>query len=145
MTQVDFYVLTSDDDRARLELACRIANKAMQHDHHVFINSASAEDCKRWDDLLWTFSQGSFVPHRIVAGDERGSNALEPVLIGHDIEPQAPHWQLMINLAHEVPSFFSRYERVAELVDGEKTRRNEGRERYRFYRDRGYPLKTHQM
>lgn len=144
MTQVDFYILKGDSDEARLQLACRIANKAMQRDHHVFINAGSAQQSKHLDDLLWTFSQGSFVPHRVVS-EERGSDAMEPVLIGHDIEPATQRWQLMINLAHEVPAFFSRYERVAELVDGENARRAQGRERYRFYRDRGYPLKTHQM
>jgi DNA polymerase-3 subunit chi len=51
----------------------------------------------------------------------------------------------MINLAADVPDYFSRYERVAELVDGNATRREQSRERYRFYRDRGYSLNTHQV
>jgi len=144
VTRVDFYILKSDHDEARLELACRIANKAMQQDHHVFINSASEQECKRLDDLLWTFSQGSFVPHRIVTA-EPNELPEEPVLIGHATEPTTQYWNLMINLADEVPAFFSRYERVAELVDGAQARREQGRERYRFYRDRGYPLNTHQL
>jgi DNA polymerase-3 subunit chi len=51
----------------------------------------------------------------------------------------------MINLAAEVPEFFSRYRRVAEVVDGDATRRAQSRDRYRFYRDRGYTLNTHQV
>ena len=50
----------------------------------------------------------------------------------------------MINLAAEVPEFFSRYQRVAEVVDGHAERRERSRDRYRFYRDRGYKLNTHQ-
>ena len=143
MTQVDFYVLTSDQDDARLELACRIANKAMQLDHHVFINTGSEHESKRLDDLLWTFSQGSFVPHRIVT--QGADPGLEPVLIGYGVEPATSRWNLMINLAGDVPAFFSRYERVAEVVDNDQARRELGRERFRFYRDRGYPLQTHQL
>jgi DNA polymerase-3 subunit chi len=52
---------------------------------------------------------------------------------------------LLINLAADVPDFFSRYERVAEIVDGNAERRAQSRERYRFYRDRGYQLNSHQV
>lgn len=144
MTQIDFYVLGSESDDARLQLACRIADKAMQLNHHVFINSATDNECRRLDEMLWTFSQGSFVPHRIL-GREDDEQALEPVLIGHAQEPASKHWDLMINLANEVPEYFSRYQRVAELVDGNAQRRDLGRDRYRFYRDRGYKLNTHKM
>jgi DNA polymerase-3 subunit chi len=42
-----------------------------------------------------------------------------------------------------VPPFFSRFHRVAELVDGDEEQRRQSRERYRFYRDRGYALENH--
>ena len=110
----------------------------------MFINSATDRESRQLDELLWTFSQGSFVPHRIV-GPEDGAQILEPVLISHAQEPVSQHWDLMINLGNEVPEYFSRYQRVAELVDGNAQRRDLGRDRYRFYRDRGYKLNTHQM
>ena len=34
---VDFYMLESDSEDARLRLACRIADKATQQDQHVFM------------------------------------------------------------------------------------------------------------
>jgi DNA polymerase-3 subunit chi len=144
VTQIDFYVLSGDSDDARLQLTCRIADKAMQLDHHVFINCAATQECERLDELLWTFSQGSFVPHSII-GRQDGAQGLEPVLIGCEQEPASERWDLMINLASRVPEYFSRYERVAELVDGNSQRRDLGRDRYRFYRDRGYKINTHQM
>lgn len=144
MTQIDFYILNGDADGARLELCCRIADKAMQRDHRVFINSASEQEARQLDELLWTFSQGSFVPHSIVRS-RPSEPPTEPVLIGCATEPVSDHWDVLINLASTVPEWFSRYERVVELVDGDSRRRDEGRERYRFYRDRGYELKTHQI
>ncbi|HEX6998552.1 MAG TPA: DNA polymerase III subunit chi [Gammaproteobacteria bacterium] len=144
MTRVDFYILRDDSDTARLVLACRIAEKAMQQDQHVFIHSSSEAEARKLDELLWTFSQGSFVPHKIV-GPDGGAPALEPVLIGAGIDPAGPRFDVMINLADEVPEFFSRYERVVEPVDGNPARRQRSRERYRFYRDRGYPLATHEV
>jgi DNA polymerase-3 subunit chi len=144
VTQVDFYILESDSDDARLRLTCRIVDKATEADQHVFINATSDIDAQKLDELLWTFSQGSFIPHRIVRGGA-DTVPLEPVTIGLNRTPLGERWDLMINLAADVPEFFSRYRRVAEVVDGNATRRAQSRDRYRFYRDRGYTLNTHQV
>ena len=141
MTQVDFYISDSDSGDARLRLACKIADEARERDNHVFIHSTSGDEARQLDELLWTFSQGSFIPHRIVHG-ELDRPPLEPVLIGVNQTPSQGRWDVLINLAAEVPEFFSRYERVAEVVDANAVRREQSRERYRFYRDRGYPLNT---
>lgn len=144
MTQVDFYILESDTDDARLRLTCRIVDKATQQDLHVFVNATSDDEARQLDELLWTFSQGSFIPHKIVR-EELAAEPLEPVLIGVNRAPGPGRWDVLINLAGEVPEFFSRYERVAEVVDANAERRERSRERYRFYRDRGYNLNTHKV
>jgi DNA polymerase-3 subunit chi len=144
VTQVDFYILASDSDDARLRLACRIVDKATDADQHVFVNATSDIEAQKLDELLWTFSQGSFIPHKIVR-DGIDVAPVEPVVIGLNRGPLGERWDLMINLAAEVPEFFSRYRRVAEVVDGNETRRAQSRDRYRFYRDRGYTLNTHQV
>jgi DNA polymerase-3 subunit chi len=144
VTQVDFYITEQDSEDARLRLACKIADDAMQQSRSVFIHSTSEREAKQLDELLWTFSQGSFIPHRVL-DQPPAEPPPEPVLIGLKQEPCGDRWEILINLAPEVPEFFSRYERVAEVVDGNATRREESRERYRFYRDRGYKLTTHQV
>ncbi len=144
MTQVDFYILGSDSDEARLRLACKIVDKATQLDHHVFVHSTSEEEARKLDELLWTFSQGSFIPHRVLR-EELSEPPLEPVLIGFNATSVPGRWDVLVNLAPDVPEFFSRYERVAEVVDGNAERREKSRERYRYYRDRGYKLNTHQV
>jgi DNA polymerase-3 subunit chi len=143
VTEVDFYVAGSDSEDARLKVACRLCDEAMQRSRHVFVNAASDLDAGRLDELLWTLIQGSFIPHKVLRN--AGPAPPEPVLIGVQLEPVGERWDLLINLAAEVPEFFSRYERVAEIVDGNAARREQSRERYRFYRDRGYKLNTHQV
>lgn len=144
MTQVDFYIVDSDSEDARLKSACRIADRANDENQRVFIHGCSDVEAKKLDELLWTLSQGSFIPHKIVREDV-DAVPVEPVIIGLNRGPVGDRWDLLINLAPDVPEFFSRYARVAELVDGDATRRAQSRERYRFYRDRGYTLNTHQM
>ena len=51
----------------------------------------------------------------------------------------------MLNLTHEVPLFFSQFNRVAELVDADENARSQARNRFKFYKDRGYELDTHDM
>ncbi len=144
VTRVDFYILSTDSDAARLHFTCRIADKAMRSGRQTFINSPSDRETKQLDDLLWTFSQGSFVPHRIVTAHE-AEPVREPVVIGTGQEPRGDRWNVLINLAPEVPEFFSRYERVVELVDAQLLRRKQGRERYRFYQGCSCELNTHRM
>lgn len=144
MTQVDFYILKSDSSQARLQLACKIAEKAMLHEHHVFIHTDTPAEAETLDTLLWTFSQSSFVPHRRIRVETDAAGP-EPVVIGSGVAPGGERWNTLINLAPSVPEFFSRYERVAEVIDGNLQRRNAGRERFRYYRDRGYELNTHEI
>ncbi len=141
MTQVDFYIAASDSDDARLKVACKIVDRAFELDHHVFVHAATDDEARQLDELLWTFSQGSFIPHRIVR-EPLAEAPREPVLIGTSGPPAAGRWNVLVNLAPQVPEFFSRYERVAEVVDANPERRARSRERYRFYRDRGYKLNT---
>jgi len=152
VTQVDFYILTTNSHESWLRLACRITEKAIQRKLEVYMHSENEADANKLDGMLWTFSQGSFIPHRVVSGDSQPPFE-EPVLIGrHDLAVGLPtasdtsqRWDLMINLTTEVPEFFSRYDRVAEVVDADPLRRENGRERFRFYRDRGYELTTHNI
>ena len=141
MTQVDFYVLGSSTGGNRYLVACRIADKAWQQGHRVLINTGSREDARHMDRLLWTFRDQSFIPHGLI---ETAKPALNPILIGGSGDAGDEH-DVLVNLAEEVPSFFSRFARVAECVDNDASVRQSGRRRFRYYRDHGYPLKTHEL
>jgi len=50
---------------------------------------------------------------------------------------------VIVNLGDRTPPNFSRFDRLIELVSGDEADRAHARERFRFYRDRGYPMQTH--
>jgi len=141
MTQVDFYILNDSQPDALSLFTCRLAEKAYRQGHQVYIHLESARQVSQLDDLLWTYRDGSFLPHGIHASDSPGE---QPVLLGHTDAPEGPG-DVLLNLAAEVPGFFSRYNRVAELVGGEDNRLAAARRRYRFYKERGYTLNTHNL
>ncbi len=145
MTRVDFYVLEDGADDARERFACRLAEKAWRLKHSVYLHAASPAAAQRLDGLLWTWSDGSFLPHVLQSPDLDPSLAsATPVRIGAGEEPGFEA-ELLVNLDHQVPQFFSRFDRVAEIVGPGDPERASARDRFRFYRDRGYALETHQI
>ena len=99
----------------------------------------SETDAERFDELLWTFRDGSFVPHELVGGD---TNA--PVTIGFGDMPIKAR-DLLVNLCDEIPAFAESFPRVAEVVTSDENCRMKSRQRYSTYRDQGHQLETHKI
>lgn len=144
--RVDFYVLPGSDDAARLRFACRLAEKAWLQRHRVRVQFDPGADLDAFDQMLWTFSDRSFVPHRRAgAADEARDPAPPPVVIADTDDADGADGDLVINLATGLPSAFEAWSRVAEVVDADAGRRQRGRERFRAYRERGIEPTTHDM
>ena len=145
MTRVDFYILEDARDQARERFACRLIDKAFRLKNRVYVHAGSDAAAQRLDALLWTWSDSSFVPHLIDApGLDPELAGATPVRIGAGDEPGFEA-ELLVNLGDEVPGFFSRFDRVAEIVSADAGARAAMRERYRYYRDRGYELNNHKI
>ncbi|XSG85937.1 MAG: DNA polymerase III subunit chi [Methylohalobius sp. ZOD2] len=142
MTRVDFYLLPGRDSRARHLFACRLTEKAYRMEHNVFLRTADSDESRVLDDLLWTFRQGSFVPHTLT--ENRVSDPLVPAAIGADEPPEAFH-QLLINLNPELPTDWHRFERIAEILTQDDATRTAGRQKYRVYQQQGAELHVHRI
>jgi DNA polymerase-3 subunit chi len=139
--RVDFYILPAKDTRARLQFTCRLTEKVYGLQHRVHAHAASSGQARELDELLWTFRQGSFLPHALSTSS---NDAPVPITIGYD-EETTSDGDLLINLADNIPTFFDRFARIAEIVDGTEESRRLGRERFGFYRDNGYEPNTHNI
>lgn len=137
MTRVDFYQI--DSGEPPLRFTCRLIERIFRQGYEVYVHTGSLEEAQALDDLLWTFRAEGFIPHALATA---GLSA--PILIGTERDPDG-HGDVLVNLAGEIPEFFSRFERVTEVVPGDDEARAHAREHYRFYRDRGYPLEYHQI
>jgi len=138
MTKVDFYILQSSS----LEhTACKLIEKAFVQGHRIYVHAKSKDQLNKIDNLLWTFRAGSFIPHQLYQSDTSNDS---PVQLGTHNSPNVDS-DVLINLATEVPLFFSRFQRVAELVASDEKSTILGRQHYQFYRDRGYSLNTHNL
>ncbi|MCP4700256.1 MAG: DNA polymerase III subunit chi [Gammaproteobacteria bacterium] len=141
MPKVDFYVLKKRGNYGRARFVCRLADKILHSGHGIYIHTMSRSQAQFLDKMLWTFKDSSFLPHDLYP-DVSGSQA--PVRIGYHPET-CVKTDVLINFALEVPVFFERFSRVAELTDGDPAVREAARTRYRTYRKHGCSLTSHNI
>ena len=139
MTRVDFYLLATSDPHSRRVTACRVIEKAYRQGHKIYLHTSSEDETQMLDDLLWTFRQGSFVPHEV-----NPASAEAPVVVGHGAAPEGMS-DVLVNLGEDVPAGFERYARVAEFIDEDEAVKRAGRVRYKQYKDGGYSPETHKL
>lgn len=145
MTRIDFYILPEQGGAAQSPVmaACKLCDKAVNAGLRVYVHAPDAVLAEEVDGALWSFRQGGFIAHEF-HGRGPLEEPLPPVLIGAS-EPPDSHHGVMINLGLEVPDSFSRFDRVLEIVSGDPQGRSKSRERFKFYRDRGYELKSYEQ
>jgi DNA polymerase-3 subunit chi len=138
VTSIDFY--TQVDDKH--DFARKLCVKALANRARMLIWLADAAACQRLSRLIWSVPSIGFVPH-CSATDALAART--PIIIDCADGP-FPHDDILVNLRPEVPPFFSRFQRMIEIVSAtDEDDKQQARERFRHYRDRGYELRTHDM
>ena len=137
MTTIDFYTHVSD----RLDVAARIIAKAHAAHGNVRVLTPDAATTEALDRRLWLQPPTSFLPH---CTTDAAVAADTPIWIGHSLEHKGPA-AVLVNLHPEPPPYFSRFERLAEIVGTGEADAAAGRERWKFYKARGYELRQHNL
>lgn len=138
MTEISFYFNAPD----KLGTARTLAGKALAAKKRLLIYCADTATLGRLDNLLWTAPHTGFLPHCRASDRHAGET---PILLTGDPEA-APHHEILMNLDRERPALFSRFDRLIEIVSRDDAEdRSLARERFRFYRDRGYEIRQHDL
>jgi DNA polymerase III subunit chi len=139
--RVDFYVLKSVAANQRWAFACRLTEKAYLLNLRIVIVNETLAEAQALDDLLWTFNERSFVPHKLCL-DSQSADSATPVHL--TLESSAlPAADLLLNLTQRLPTNLADYSRIAEIIDADDDRRRMGRERFKAYRDLKLTMETH--
>jgi DNA polymerase III subunit chi len=137
VTQISFYTHAEN----KLTVARQLIAKAWDQKLNVLVYAPEKTTADEIDRLLWTQPALSFIPH--CRDDGRLAN-VTPVLIGTQMDGLA-RADVIINLDDEPPSVFSRFDRLLEIVTADEGDLMASRHRYRFYKERGYELVTHDL
>ena len=138
MTRIDFYL----NAESKLQLACRLALKALRQRLRTVIHVPEEGTARDLDRMLWAFPSTGFIPHCW----ESSRLAPDTPIVISRTEQSHVEGNLLLNLGDDPPRFFSRFDRMIEVVarndDNDKAA---ARARFRFYRERGYELTHHDM
>ncbi len=137
MTQIDFYFHVEN----KLQMACKLSAKAYARGLRVLAYCADADAADKFSRLLWSSPAISFVPH---CAPHDKLAPVTPVIVDYDGSRLA-HDEVLLNLRPEWPAFFGRFQRLIEIVSLDEEDRRLARERYKFYRDRGYEIQQHDL
>ena len=147
MTRIDFYQTSGEV----MAFACRLIAQVYRKGHQIYVHTASEAEATQLDTQLWTYQAESFVPHGLQSAamdntkDSTGDSARVPIKIGCAQKLEVPHQEVLINLSAEIPSFFTQFARVAEVVPADEKNRATARQHYAFYRDKGHKIQYHNM
>jgi DNA polymerase-3 subunit chi len=134
MTQISFFHGTHN----RLQAVAAWLGRECREGRQVLVYVPAEERSKELDRLLWTTPATGFTPN---CNSDEGLAAETPVLLASGLD-NPPHDKCLLNLSNEIPPGFSRFQQLIEIISVAEDDRLPGRERYRYYRERGYPLET---
>jgi DNA polymerase-3 subunit chi len=137
VTRIDFYHYADD----KIRVACRLAAKACNQSKRMVVYSPDARRLADFDRSLWTYQATGFVPHCFADSPL----AAETPIVLSSTGDALPHHDVLLNLADEWPPFFSSFERVLEIVAADEGDKERARERYAFYKKRGYDIKVNDI
>jgi DNA polymerase-3 subunit chi len=137
VTRIDFYFNVEDRFRQLAELAGQAVSKSRR----LFVFVGDAAMAERVEHALWTHVPTGFLPH---CRSDHALAAETPIIIDWRGESLL-HDDVLINLQPGHPPFFSRFKGLIEIVGQDETDRAQARDRYRFYRDRGYEIRSHDI
>jgi len=133
LTQIFFYHNAAE----RIAAAAALIGKAYLQKKSLLVYAPDAEVAGLLDRHLWMHPPSAFVPH--VRSDSPLA-AETPVLLADKLDA-LPQNERLFNLSAEIPPGFARFTSVIEVVGQHEAERLAGRERVRFYKDRGYEIK----
>ena len=137
MTAIEFHVNQAD----KLNYTCRLLRKAYRMGTNMVV-TAEPDMLQQLDLFLWNFSTTEFLPHCNVNSTAQ-MVTYTPIILASQPD-QCSADAVLVNLGQQVAPGFERFERVIEVASSHEEDRLAARARWKFYQQRGYPLKRHE-
>lgn len=133
MTRVEFFFNVKNKHQKLVTISEKAIAKGLKL--MVFVPNANEVAVVR--EYLWQ-QPHCFLPNHSLADDLA---KVTPIIVDFKRE-NLTHDEVLINLQHPHPPFFSRFKHLIEIVGLDEADKAEARIRYKFYRDRGYQITT---
>jgi DNA polymerase-3 subunit chi len=134
MTRVEFFFNVED----KLQKLAELSEKAIAKNVKLLMLAKTNEAAIQIQSYLWRLPH-QFLPNHPI---NHPLVAQTPIIVDWCVD-EPPHDEVLINMQHPPPVFFSRFRRLIEVVGLSEEEKIEARIRYKFYRDRGYEIKNY--
>lgn len=156
--QISFYVLgerymqqdatavstaSAVDAEAVLNFVCRLTQTVLnKSEHSLVIVDDQTDRLQALDEHLWSFDATSFIPHTLITDNQVTAEKLSaPVTLLSSLPPNFDG--VVLNLAPTALALTKNGtlpERVLEIITPDEISKQQGRDKYRAYRDLGFEL-----
>lgn len=137
MTRIDFYFNVEN----KFQQVAELAATALSRQRRLWVFVSDAEAAVQLEHALCTHQPVAFLAH---CRADHVLAAETPIVIDWHGE-KLLHDDVLINLRPDCPPFFSRFNGLVEIVGTGEADRMDARGRFRFYRDRGYDIRSHDI
>jgi len=134
MTRVEFYFNVTD----KLAQVTELCTKAVAKGRQLTVFTSDSEVNAELQQRLWNAGATSFLPSMLPHED---AAHMSPIILDTQGDNLLQD-DILINLQAEHPLFFSRFRYLVELVGNDEADKMAARIRFKFYRDRGYQIKS---
>jgi len=138
VTEISFHLNAHN----RVHYACRLLRKAIRQGAQLMV-TGSNETLAELDHALWNLSSIDFLPHCDESAHDRVL-AKSPIVLSHTAQA-LPDKSILLNLADEIPSTFSQFERIIEIVSADEHDKKLARQRWKHYSSLGYMPQQHDL
>ena len=140
MPRVEFYEASVSDLEAVL---CRLVERAYRSGERVYVWTAAETQARRIDELLWTFTEESFVPHGLWQGEAVDPVEVDPIAIGW-LRGNPNGADCLCLARNAAPKEVAGFSRIMDLVPSDdRTLKEAARSRYRSFREAGFEVFYH--
>jgi len=122
----------------RLAATAQWLHAAWQRRQPVMVYVPVRQTAEQLDRLLWSQPSTGFLPHCDIASPLANET---PIVLASNLD-KLPHDRCLLNLGNELPPGFSRFVELVEIVSTDDADRLPARDRFKFYRERGYDIEA---
>lgn len=143
MKRALFYITQQNSQSENYPVIARLASQLINQNHKIYCSVDTEAEAEQLDQILWTFNDISFLPHKIRNIDKHSAapleicfNAMQPLPTDHDVWINLSHF-------HSLPNWYAQFNCIVEMVWEEEKIKQRGRERYKIYKSLGYAVEHH--
>lgn len=147
MTEIAFHFNIPD----RIAYVCRLLRKAVGLGNQLVV-TAPQDVLRQMDERLWHMGPADFLGHALMPAGEAATADVLQQIHRHQariwLVEDASHCErhdVLVNLMPDVPKGFEQFGKLVEIVSLDDNDRNQARERWRYYQQRGYPIHRHDV